>query len=504
MNPKNFILLPFLFAGTVTVAMTNQIISTTSTEAVVSSTVWLLIYFIVSIGFGYILTVLIHYVLSFPYLLPQKNTLSDFRIPTGILFFVKNEGEVIKKMLARALENSSNSDVHLVSNSDDLDKIKFEKEVVASLNKKFGKRCFHVQVNPPKHKGFEQWLSMYADKYKYCFLCDADSSFDKGVIQKLIAKAEHPDNQKFAVFQTQLHCTDDETIYSNALSFGQEVAQRLYNITHWRVFRESVFFGSGSLVRTKAVKELDVPANALSHDIWDTAYLNKRGWIVAFCEDVTTFEMFPTNFLETIKREIRWAKGTLQSWSLLKLSGLSLATRFYIALPIYLYIMQCFFLLWLIIGAFDNIFQLFEFRDGILAVAMYVFVMTVILLHRFVIVRNWQDLKRISVETFCSTLICLNGVIYSTVAFCQALTGIKAKRWKPSSKEGGRVSLKEVMKRLWLSEVIGLFFLLAYLYEPQNISLLPFVFALLFSVPIAWLSSQPVKDNNPNSVSGQL
>lgn len=348
--------------------------------------------------------------------------------PTAIIYVVRNEEEevLLNSMYRSFRENFRDSvDLWLLSNSDLEEYVDGEKKVILTLREYFGEErvgYFRTQRNPlrRKHVCIQEWLAAHPE-YKYFLVCDADSKLPPDSLLKLVQKAEHPENRDIVIFQSQINIQGATTYFAKFLGYGQDICQRIYARANQKVFGRGVSYGSGCLIRCKEFSEIHVPDWVLSHDIWDTVFLEEKKYQVVFCGDVITFGKFPGNYVECLKRSRRWIMGTLESLGIILRKKIPAGTRFMALYPIYIYLSQPIFFLWIIAGFFldsklwDTLFVVQRYA---LLGANYVdlemgshLLVTLFIVtgHRFIKCKNLKEMGMVFLELIVSLLICLNS-----------------------------------------------------------------------------------------------
>lgn len=439
-----------------------------------------------------------------------------------LVFIVKDEPASVLENLEVSLRQNLRTGVRLVliSNSTDEAVIEAERRAILHMQARYGPdRANHWQPphNPTgrKHTALHQWLRE-GPAGEYCFVCDADSVVPDGAIERLLRKAEHPANADVAVFQGQIRTSRAETRFSNYLRFGAELSQRVYMVASQRALGCSPFFGHGALIRRDAFKWIRLPASILSHDIWEMAVLSRRGFRVAFCHNVHTFEATPSNYLEVLRRDHRWAEGTLQSLAVLRLRGLSLAAWFYTLFAVYNYIAQLVFLLWFLLGflmcvashsTLPVVLQpLMNWGAGAIVFdggGMYLPVLLIVFLHRLPFCQSLRESAQLLMELLASTLILLNGLVYSSIAVLASPFGKRA--WIPMRK--GRacgMTFGETVAAMAPSLFLGLVLLLGALISCPGwlACAAPIVASLVLGPFAAWFTSQPITARAPKTERG--
>ncbi len=472
--------------------------------------VWLLGFFVLSLNIAYMFLTALIAIICGPLAIPATEVITG--MSCDLLFVVKDEPVSVFENMQRSLRANTGAGIRLVivSNSTTPDVLEDEHRQVRFLEDEFGADrvlYWRPPFNPTgrKHCAVQQWLRE-GPAAEYCFICDADSIVPSGTIARLLAKAEHPDNSDIAVFQGQIRVGNCSTYFAKYLRFGAELSQRVYLVAYQRIFGCALYFGHGALLRRDAFKWLRVPASVLSHDVWDMAMLSRRGHRVAFCHDVYSYEEFPADYLESVRRDRRWAEGTLQSVPLLAMPGISFANRFFVAFAIYTYSSQLVFLLWFLLGfamsigshpSLGHLTQaLAPIGAGTVLLdggSMYLPVLLVIFLHRLPFCRSFTELGNMAQELAVSTIIFLNSIVYSSLAVVLAPVGKRI--WVPMRKgKGTSLELAQVMREMAPSFLLGCFLLgLGLRYSAGWVICAAPVLVALTIGPIAvWLTARPV------------
>lgn len=433
----------------------------------------------------------------------------------AIIYVVRNEdGEILFQNISSSLENSAgvNADIWLLSNSDTDDKLTQEQIVVFKLRQKYGEErvgYFRSKENPlgRKHVCIQKWLRKHPD-YEYMIVCDADSELPQGSMMKLLSKAEHPDNNDIVVFQSHITVEKTPTYFAKLLAFGQDICQRIFTRANQKVFGRSVCYGSGCLIRCREFSQIDVPDWVLSHDIWDTIFLEERGHRVVFCGDVVTCGGFPSDYIEYIKRNRRWINGTLESALVAFRKRVPIATRFMVLYPIYTYLCQPIFFLWILSGFFldsEVCGTLLSTQRYALLGASYIdlemgghILLTLIIVYcyRFIKCKSPGEIGLAFLELVTSLIMCLNGIIFDSIAVLNWFVIRKqGRRWIPMQKKFvKRISFAIVVKNLWPASLLGIIVgAFGYMYSPSWFFFTsPFLLSFTLSIPVAFFTGKQV------------
>ncbi len=461
-----------------------------------------------------------------PQILPEIN-LSDpgceaaTPIPrVAILYPVLNERVGLYERMAYSLSGNAldgDADIWVLSDSPlDAEQLAYESDVVERLRERFGKDRIHYwrrkQPVERKQGNIKGWLDHHGKDYPFFIVCDADTMLGPGMLQKLLAKALHPTNRQFAVFQSRLHVAHDRTYFAKFEASSMPIVQRLYVAVNQRVFGQAMYFGHAALIRSAVFARIQLPAGISSHDIWESALLDRMGYKVAFCYDTLCFEEVPAHYLEMRSRERRWAKGNLQTFPIITMRGLSLPMRFYTFYGLYMYICQPVFLCWMLLGFFGASllggkllsFQRYAFLGASVIdlelTSMLTGVLLVVFLHRLVAVRSWAQARDVLLQTLLSTALCLNNVLYATLDMIALAFRKAGGGWVPMRKDpDARLALADAARHLWPSTALGVLGIWAgWAWSPLWLSAAAiFLISFTLAIPIAYVTALPVGGRLP-------
>ncbi|MFC2140375.1 glycosyltransferase family 2 protein [Candidatus Auribacterota bacterium] len=452
------------------------------------------------------LTQVIFYLLTVPKILPEVSLSPDQNPTTAVLYPVKDEDFGLYERMKYTISNNKAKNVIFWVLSDSSKTVDYERKVVRELQNDFGKNIiqYRRRKDPIEKKqgNIKDWIEQHGNNYKYMVICDADSVLPQGTVQKFINKAEHPANQEIAIFQGGIRVIHAKTFFSKYLELATDSSQKFNFLVNWRVFERSISIGHGNLIRIKPFSEVHLQKGIICHDMWETAYLDRQGYKTCYCEDIVSYEEVPANYLETRRRDQRWAKGTLQAFKVPFLKRISLATRYYVGYSIYLYLSHILFLFWLVMGFFCTSQLSGEFlstqRYALLGSSLvdiklstiFICTMLIVYLHKLVICKNSKDIRNIIIEIFSSTLISLNNIFYISLDI--AFMGFKRFKWNPMSKNPfGGLALKEVIRKCSSGTLFGILCIfLGLKFSPYWLAIsLPFVISFITAIPLVYLTS---------------
>ena len=433
--------------------------------------IWIVGFYFVALNLSYLLVVCVWSIFVRARILQEAPVCGAERV--AILYVLKNEpGDWAARMVRTFAGNSVPwCDLWLISNSDDTDMLNRESLIVTDLRQRFGSdrvQYYRPERNPTgrKHVSIQRWASDHHE-YDYFVVCDADTVLFPGSVSKLLAKASHSANARIMIFQSHLQIMGSQTRFARFLEPGQNIVQRAFCQLNFAIFGQSPYYGHGALIRRAPFAALRVPEAVLSHDIWDTAAVDLAGWVIAFCPDVTTHEMFPPDYLEFRRRSRRWIVGTLETWPLLFRRGLSLGCRFHIGLAHYIYVVQPVFMLWVLLGLLSHkslagpllqtqsVFlagsAALDFEMGGISLVTVGLMWT----YKLRFARSLRDVLLVFRDVATGTAVLLNNLFYDSIYIMAAPW--TSRHWRPMQKEPTRVlSFSRCFREMLPSTCFGL------------------------------------------------
>lgn len=496
LSSEAFIFVIIIFTGLVTYLRISSMTFTAFNLLIIA---WLLVFIFLCINVAHMFACSIYSLIYKPITLPE---IYLHQIPpTAIVYTIRAESCGLFERINYSFEKNylSNVDLWIISGEAPLEFLVYEQNVISRLRKKYGNKIRYYHCEDPakkKREMVEEWLMNYGDLYKYFVTCDADSMLPKNFLLKMIRKAVHPLNNDIAIFQSSIGIINAKTYYSYFQKIGISIGQRLYNASKQNALKCALYWGHNALVRTEVFRKIKIPHKVLSHDIWETVYLNKMGYRTVFCLDVVSYEESPSNYLEDKKRILRWIKGNFETYGLIFEKDISLANRFYVFYGIYGYLTNIVFFLWVYSGMF---FEGMNIWRNMLKTNLYMsaIILSVIFLHKLAICDSTKDIGKLIYEIFISTVISLNSIFYISFII-MSLPFRRQKKWVPMKKNPyEKVHLWEVVKEMWLGTAVGLISLyIAVKYTPVwGAYSTPIIGSLILSIPIVYLTSQLRRDN---------
>jgi membrane glycosyltransferase len=401
----------------------------------------------------------------------------------ALVYSLKNEDDLYEKLRLNAKNNTSVlSEIIIISNSDDSVCIAEEKEALRLINQIFDIPTTHYPAQPPKHVGIYSFFSERTD-LEYIATCDADTIYPEGSIVALMKRAFHPENGDVAIWQSHSVATPGITRFGRVMGAGQQICAKLYAHGFYMAMGQSGYYGSGALIHRESFAEAGdeisknkvVPVSDIkSHDVWEATILPKLGKQIRYVKEIETLEDFPQTYVEMIKRDQRWMKGTLQSFKSLWVlpHKNTLATFFFVLNPIFLYLIQPVYLLWMGLGVMRFFYSdLFNFELQVMSIA---FILGLLFFQKFLAARSWKDIKTIFLEQTFSSIFYINTPVFTTINLLKL--GIK-EEWIPMAKKVKQNSLISILNKFLINEVVGYWGILFVFF---NISLQALVFFPIF------------------------
>lgn len=165
-----------------------------------------------------------------------------------------------------------------------------------------------------KAGALNNWLFQHGDEYDYFVVLDSDSLLPRNFVEEMLKYAEHPENERCAIFQSKTAIWNANRKFTKAAAIAMPIwmhkMERLANecdmILPW---------GHNNLFRTKILKDVGgFETDFVSEDFATDLKLISNGYECRLV-DVVSFEGTPETIESLTKRTIRWASGALQMLS---------------------------------------------------------------------------------------------------------------------------------------------------------------------------------------------
>lgn len=407
--------------------------------------------------------------------------------PVAILYVAFND--MLLESIHQTLENLEcpEARVWLLSDSTDQVELAEERRLPATVQ---------VFRRPDRRGGkagaINDWLRAHGTEFSYVVPMDADAILAKGSLPKLLEIAEHPNNRRYAGFQTlmEVHPSMAPTPFARLLGRGVKWGTRIVPLANQRLFGQGMYWGSNALLRTQVVTAAGgwVEGN-ICEDFALTARLDAAGHPIALI-DMYNFEGFPPDALSLRERTVRWCKANLSVAPSLFRMNTSFAVRLNVIMPILFYAMAPTLLALLVI----NVTAPPEVPLHRFSTALGATLLAFVVLHRLVLVpRTRTSLSSFFATLAAETLVVLSMALRISWAFVDLL--IHAPHWEPSRKRAQRLSAVAAIRASIPELAFGalLISLIGIYRSPLPSTVLASVWIASFvSAPaILWWSSRP-------------
>lgn len=358
----------------------------------------------------------------------------------------------------------------------------------------------HVRIfrrpNPRGGKAgaLNDWLKRHGSPFRYMVPMDADAILAPGSLRAMVETAEHPENRRYAGFQTlmEVHPVVAPSAFARVLGRSVKWGCRIMPLAGQRLFGQAMYWGHNALLRVDAVSAVGgFVEDNICEDFALTARLDVAAHPIALL-DLYNYEGFPPDALSLRERTVRWCKASLLVAPTLFRSETSFAVRLGIAIPILFYMMAptLMALLLLSIVAPPNV--PLHRSSTVLGMVLLAFVF----LYRLVVVpRNRESLAKFGATLTVETLVILGLTLRVAWSFVEFF--LTRPSWVPSRKEARHLSGVESVRSSIPEIVFGalVLVLIAAYRVPLPSAALSSVWIVSFlSTPaILWLSSRSPK-----------
>lgn len=298
---------------------------------------------LVNIGIAYNFTELLISLITKRKDLPKLDMLKNY--PAVALIYV-TYNDVCPKLLGNLKnQNYQNYDIFVLDDSiDESQKIIID-------------RCGYKIVRRGKRNGFKagalnNWLRLYGSNYKYFIISDSDSAFNDNFIEDMIKYAEHPLNQRIAIFQSIIKNWNNKNKFPRILSS----LYPLYYYFAFKLFNEFeyiVSYGHNNLHRTNIINHVGgFDENFIAEDHAMSLKLIREGYQSKLV-DIISYEMSPETLRSYSRRQARWAR---QDFELIRfnMERIPFITKLHLFITIYNFVIWFVYLIGIIIILFGH------------------------------------------------------------------------------------------------------------------------------------------------------
>ncbi len=188
-----------------------------------------------------------------------------------------------------------------------------------------------------------EFLDHHAHGLDYFLCLDADSEMSAEAVLRLVACMEA--DPKLAIVQQLIAGRPARAAFPRLFQFGMRQGMRSWATGQaWWQGDEGPYWGHNAILRIDPFRQharleaLPDGSAILSHDQVEATRLTAAGWKVRVLPDDTgSLEGNPPALPEFLRRDLRWAAGNLQYFSLIRLPGLTPMARWQLAQAILLF-----------------------------------------------------------------------------------------------------------------------------------------------------------------------
>ncbi|WP_082512657.1 glucans biosynthesis glucosyltransferase MdoH [Afipia sp. Root123D2] len=392
-----------------------------------------------------------------------------------------------------------------------------------------------------KSGNIEDWVKRFGARYEHMIVLDADSLMTGDTIVRLVSELER--HHDVALIQTLPVVVNARTMFARL----QQFAGRLYGPmiaagVAWWHGSEGNYWGHNAIIRVRAFADnAGLPEMAgrkpfgghiLSHDFIEAALMRRGGWAIHMAPGLGgSFEECPPSLIDFAARDRRWCQGNLQHLAVLPARKLHWVSRLHLLTGIGSYLTAPLWLLFLALGIlislqaqfirpeyFGNEYSLFPkwpAQDPIRAAKVFAVTMGLLvvpkLLAYILLLTQTKNRKRfgggtrvllgIVIETILSGLIAPVMMIFQSAAVSAILMGRDA-GWQVQRRDDGGIAVREMLSKYAMPSIFGVTMALtAYAVSlPLFLWMTPVIGGLLFSIPLAVLTSRPSSHGRSSSL----
>lgn len=172
-----------------------------------------------------------------------------------------------------------------------------------------------------KMGNISDFLRRWGENYKYMVVLDADSIMPADALVRMARMMEG--NPRAGLIQADLVMVLRKTLYARLLQFMSALTSKLTTYGSYYLYMgQGTFWGHNAIIRTGAfMKHCMLPilrkkgpwphGKPISHDFIEAALLAGAGYDIWWLPEIDSFEEFPSNLIDDMKREIRWLNGNM-------------------------------------------------------------------------------------------------------------------------------------------------------------------------------------------------
>ena len=268
---------------------------------------------------------------------------------TALIMLARNENpeqtlECLGSTLQSLIQTKQYScfDAYLLSDSDDKKLCITEEILCENLSQSMPKGLNLYYRNRKDNKGHKagnirDFCQRWGKNYEFMVILDSDSIMEGETLIELSSLMEL--NPTTGLIQTVPQPINQKTLFGRILQFSSGLYGPIvsWGQTFW-YSNSSNYWGHNAIVRTSAFTascglpnlpgEPPFGGEILSHDFVEASLLKRAGWDLFMLPHIKgSYEMVPEDMFSYVKRERRWAQGSLQHLRLLGSKNLHFMNR---------------------------------------------------------------------------------------------------------------------------------------------------------------------------------
>ncbi len=242
----------------------------------------------------------------------------------ALLYATMND--VVPECLA-SMKQDYPSDVYVLDDST-------SPEAIATVDRVSSEKGYTVERRATR-RGFKagainDWLAKHWGSYDYVVLFDSDSYLPSDWVGQALKYAEHPANEKVAVFQGMINIWNLDTDFARTLAPMSKLGRWVWERNLANAMDAVFCYGHNVMVRMSALKEIGgFVEGYVSEDFATAVALAQRGWHSKFVP-LHTYEAVPENVRGFIKRQRKWTRGAMEFWGFASRPNISADKAFHL------------------------------------------------------------------------------------------------------------------------------------------------------------------------------
>lgn len=222
-------------------------------------------------------------------------------------------------------EMAEHFDFYVLSDSRDVDNVVQEEAITHEIAERYTNGRFHyrrrgVNLNT-KQGNIADFCRRWGKHYHYMVVMDADSIM-RG--KELVRMARIMEGRpEIGIIQSQPSLVLRKTLFARMTQFMNSLVSKLFAYgQHYVLLGHGYYIGHNAIIRIEPfIKHCALPTlsgsrpwggKPLSHDYIEATLMVGAGYEVWMLPELQSFEEFPPNLIDALKREQRWMQGNFQ------------------------------------------------------------------------------------------------------------------------------------------------------------------------------------------------